>query len=89
MPRPATGLLNPNPIKTKLSDAQFAAWNHLMDTLGVDTAKALRSIALALIDHRPGSDKRRRAILANAGLPVSPNLNHLQDTFAALHDARK
>lgn len=86
MPRPATGLLNPNPIKTKLSDAQYAAWEALMASLGTDTAKALRAIALALIDHTPGSDRRRHAILVNAGLPTNPkgvDANHLRKMFEA------
>ena len=65
MPRPPTGQLYPHPVKTRVTDAQRAAWDALMADLGTDSAKALRAVVLTLI----GRDaKRRDAILAAAHL---------------------
>jgi len=65
MPRPATGLLYPSPVKTKVTEAQRASWDALMDRMHLDSAKTLRAVVLTLI----GKDARRRdAILTAAGL---------------------
>lgn len=63
MPRPATGLLYPFPIKTKVTAAHLDAWDKLMEVLNLDSAKALRALVLALLDA-----SKRPAILRIAGL---------------------
>lgn len=50
MPRPATGLLYPFPIKTKVTAAHLDAWDKLMEVLNLDSAKTLRALVLALLD---------------------------------------
>ena len=63
MPRPATGLLYPFPIKTKVTAAHLDAWDKLMEVLNLDSAKALRALVLALLDA-----SKRPAMLRIAGL---------------------
>jgi len=65
MSRPATGQMYPYPVKTKVTEAQRAAWDELMADLDLDSAKVLRAVVLTLI----GTDRRRRkAILVAANL---------------------
>jgi len=65
MSRPATGQMYPYPVKTKVTEAQRAAWDKLMADLDLDSAKVLRAVVLTLI----GTDRRRRkAILVAANL---------------------